>query len=64
MGNFQQGGFMVKIKLRKSKEEKEIERKIRTRKAKAMLQSYIILKDFREKSLSLARKLQSSTIPS
>lgn len=32
---------MVKIKLRKSKEEKEIERKIRTRKAKAMLQSYI-----------------------
>ena len=32
---------MVRIKLRKSKEEKEIERKIRTRKAKAMLQNYI-----------------------
>lgn len=32
---------MVRIKLRKSKEEKEIERKIRTKKAKTMLQSYI-----------------------
>lgn len=32
---------MVRIKLRKSKEEKEIERKIRAKKAKAMLQNYI-----------------------
>ncbi len=32
---------MVMIKFRKSKEEKEIERKIRTRKAKSMLQNYI-----------------------
>ncbi len=32
---------MVKIKLRKSKEEKEIERKIRAKKAKMMLQNYI-----------------------
>lgn len=32
---------MPRIKLRKSKEEKEIERKIRARKAKAILQNYI-----------------------
>ena len=35
------GDSMVRIRLRKSKEEKEIERKIRSRKARATLQNYI-----------------------
>ena len=48
---------MVKIKFRKSKEEKEIERKIRTRKAKAMLQSYITnLERLQRKIFELGKK--------